>query len=49
LRAQIRKLKRQFLHAEQLGFRHPRTGEEMRFTAPLPPELTDLLASLEPN
>ena len=36
LRAMIRRLDRQFLHAEQLGFRHPQTGEEMRFTSPLP-------------
>jgi 23S rRNA pseudouridine1911/1915/1917 synthase len=47
LRAQIRKLNRQFLHAEQLGFIHPRTGEQMRFVAPLPAELTDLLEELE--
>jgi 23S rRNA pseudouridine1911/1915/1917 synthase len=47
LRAQIRKLHRQFLHAEQLGFRHPQTGEELRFVAPLPPELTHLLEKLE--
>ena len=47
LRAQIRKLKRQFLHAEQLGFRHPYTGEQMRFVAPLPAELTHLLEKLE--
>jgi 23S rRNA pseudouridine1911/1915/1917 synthase len=47
LRAQIRKLNRQFLHAEQLGFRHPRTGEEMRFSAPLPEELLRLLEELE--
>jgi 23S rRNA pseudouridine1911/1915/1917 synthase len=49
LRAQIRKLKRQFLHAEQLGFRHPATEEPMKFVAPLPPELTHLLAELETN
>lgn len=47
LRAQIRKLNRQFLHAEQLGFHHPRTGEQMRFVAPLPAELTHLLEKLE--
>ncbi|NLY91034.1 MAG: RluA family pseudouridine synthase [Firmicutes bacterium] len=29
----------QALHAALLGFKHPRTGEEMRFTAPLPPDL----------
>jgi 23S rRNA pseudouridine1911/1915/1917 synthase len=47
LRAQIRKLNRQFLHAEHLGFSHPRTGEQMRFVAPLPAELTNLLEELE--
>jgi 23S rRNA pseudouridine1911/1915/1917 synthase len=47
LRAQIRKLNRQFLHAEQLGFRHPRTGEQMRFSARLPEALLRLLEELE--
>jgi len=47
LRARIRKLKRQFLHAEQLGFRHPQTGEAVKFFAQLPPDLTRLLEALE--
>jgi len=47
LRARIRKLKRQFLHAERLGFRHPQTGEPMKFVAPLPAELTQFLELLE--
>lgn len=47
LRARIRKLNRQFLHAEQLGFRHPRSGEQIRFVAPLPAELSDFLAELQ--
>jgi 23S rRNA pseudouridine1911/1915/1917 synthase len=47
LRARVRKLKRQFLHAEELGFRHPQTGEQMRFVAPLPAELAGLLEELE--
>lgn len=47
LRARIRKLKRQFLHAEHLQFTHPRTNERMKFFAPLPDELTDLLEQLE--
>lgn len=47
LKARIRKLKRQFLHSEQLGFRHPRTGEPMKFSAALPPELSQLLDELE--
>jgi len=47
LRARIRKLKRQFLHAEHLSFSHPKTGEKMRFVAPLPAELLGLLEQLE--
>lgn len=46
-RAAIARLNRLFLHAEQLGFRHPRTGEMLRFVAPLPPELTALLDVLD--
>lgn len=49
LRARITSLGRQFLHAEQLGFRHPRTHESLRFTAPLPPELSEFLDALGPN
>lgn len=41
-------LGRQFLHAEYLGFTHPRTGEELRFHAPLPAELVELLGKLRP-
>jgi 23S rRNA pseudouridine1911/1915/1917 synthase len=47
VRAAIRKLGRQFLHAEQLAFRHPRTNQELRFTAPLPSELHECLIQLE--
>ncbi len=46
VRALIRKLNRQFLHAEQLGFRHPATAEQMRFTAPLPAALAGFLDQL---
>jgi 23S rRNA pseudouridine1911/1915/1917 synthase len=46
VRAAIRTLGRQFLHAEQLGFRHPQTGENLRFQAPLPVELSRLLDAL---
>lgn len=42
-RSRITALGRQFLHAEQLGFRHPRTGEPLRFTAPLPQDVANLL------
>ena len=37
-------LGRQFLHAHRLAFRHPRTGEALDFSSPLP---TDLAATLE--
>jgi 23S rRNA pseudouridine1911/1915/1917 synthase len=47
LRAQIRKLGRQFLHAEQLGFQHPQSKRLLQFTAPLPAELATLLSALE--
>ena len=43
IRSAIAKLQRQFLHAHELGFHHPRTGEGLRFKAPLPKVLTDLL------
>ena len=46
LRARIRALKRHFLHAEKLGFKHPRTGEFVKFESPLPPELEDLLTQI---
>ena len=46
LRARIRALNRQFLHAEKLGFKHPQTGEFVKFESPLPPELEDLLTQI---
>jgi len=36
-------LTRQFLHSSRLEFTHPRTGEELEFTAPLPPDLASAL------
>lgn len=33
---------RQALHARTLGFRHPHTGEEMDFEAPVPPDMETL-------
>lgn len=35
---------RQALHARTLGFKHPRTGEEMDFSCPLPDDMEKLLA-----
>jgi 23S rRNA pseudouridine1911/1915/1917 synthase len=37
---------RQMLHAERLVFTHPRSGATMEFRAPLPPDMTQLLAQL---
>ncbi len=34
---------RQALHARTLGFKHPRTGEEMDFTSPLPADMAELI------
>lgn len=47
LRARIRAIGRQFLHAERLAFTHPRTGERPLFTARLPEELATFLDALE--
>ena len=37
----------QCLHAKELSFRHPRTGEVMHFSSPLPPDFTKLLSILD--
>ncbi len=37
---------RMFLHARELGFDHPATGERLTLAAPLPPECETLLAAL---
>lgn len=39
-------LTRQFLHASRLSFDHPRTGERMTFTSPLPADLQEALETL---
>ena len=41
-----RLLGRQALHAWKLAFRHPRTGQAMRFESPLPDDLRELLGRL---
>jgi len=46
IRSQIGKLGRQFLHAEKLGFTHPKSGERLKFTSPLPSELEKLLNAI---
>jgi 23S rRNA pseudouridine1911/1915/1917 synthase len=40
-------LRRQALHAAVLGFRHPITGEALRFASPLPEDMARLAAGLE--
>ena len=39
-------LQRNFLHAHKLGLPHPRTGQPVEWSAPLPPELEAVLANL---
>ena len=41
-----RSFDRQALHAAVLGFDHPVTGEAMRFEAPTPADMADLIAAL---
>ena len=42
----ISKLNRQFLHAKNLGFVHPKTNKKMTFSSILPKELNNLLKML---
>lgn len=44
--AAVQSFPRQALHAAVLGFVHPVSGEEMRFEAPLPQDMTDLIVTL---
>jgi 23S rRNA pseudouridine1911/1915/1917 synthase len=46
IRGQISKLGRQFLHAEKLGFIHPKSRERLNFTSPLPGKLQNLLNTI---
>jgi 23S rRNA pseudouridine1911/1915/1917 synthase len=39
-------LARQALHAAVLGFKHPRTGAELRFESPLPADMARALEAL---
>lgn len=41
-------LRRPFLHAAELAFDHPRTGERVTFTSPLAPDLATWLANAVP-
>ena len=42
-----RGLKRMFLHAHSIAFKHPLTGEQMQLTAPLPKELQRFVDRLD--
>jgi 23S rRNA pseudouridine1911/1915/1917 synthase len=46
LQAAAAGLRRQALHAAVLGFRHPRTGQVVRFESPLPADMLDVLTAL---
>ncbi len=43
---EVLKLERNFLHSSELEFVHPISGEVIRLTSPLPPELDEFLAKL---
>jgi len=47
LAAALRSFQRQALHAARLRLRHPLSGREMEWQAPLPPDMQRLLAALE--
>jgi 23S rRNA pseudouridine1911/1915/1917 synthase len=52
VRRAVARLDRQFLHAAELGFRHPRTGAELRLKAEMPVELQsvlDVISKAPPN
>lgn len=40
------RLRRQALHAAELGFEHPKSGKEKLFESPLPTDMADLIAAL---
>ena len=48
-RKTLQGLGRFFLHAEKLGFEHPRSGAPLHFVCPLPEQLAVVLDSLTPR
>ncbi len=46
LKESLNKLNRQFLHAKTLGFTHPKTGKELKFSSILPQDLENILKKL---
>jgi 23S rRNA pseudouridine1911/1915/1917 synthase len=49
VRAALLAFPRQALHAATLGFKHPVTGEALRFESSLPEDIRALLALLDGN
>ena len=47
LRRRLLDFPRQALHAARLGFTHPRTGRSMEFATGWPPDMEELIASLD--
>jgi 23S rRNA pseudouridine1911/1915/1917 synthase len=45
----VKKIQRQALHACQLRFVHPRTGEEHAFSSSLPEDICQLITALTPR
>ena len=45
-RAAVEVFSRQALHARELGFAHPRSGKDLLFESPLPPDLVALASAL---
>ena len=46
LEKSLLKLNRQFLHAKTLGFTHPKSGKELKFSSILPQDLENILKTL---
>ena len=42
----VQRLERPFLHAARLAFNHPRDGRRVEFSAPLPPDLLEVLDAI---
>jgi 23S rRNA pseudouridine1911/1915/1917 synthase len=42
----VKKLNRQALHAQRLEFIHPRTGDRVQFTSPIPRDMSEVLECL---
>jgi 23S rRNA pseudouridine1911/1915/1917 synthase len=39
----MKRMNRQALHAYQLGFIHPKTGEKVEFVTPIPQDMKEVL------